>query len=213
VYNSQTPFRSQIPNLSLVRTISDGYNFTTIEGSLTLPCWQDFVIPDREGIKRVEGSQVYLDIMGEVAGKPVVTKEQVVAYEYLLEHQVAIQQSLLNTLLLDYAEWRDDYSVEDEAAMPEVDNTAQFKPLIQLSRIHLLQTHHEGIAYTGYEFKCTWEEEHRLGFLAHKDRMAASGHADVSFTEWMAEGDLRDRSVVRMPSPVPVEKKPWWRFW
>lgn len=213
MYNSQTPFRSQIPNLSLLRTIGEGYNFTTIEGSLTLPCWQDFVIPDREGIKRVDGSHVYLNIVGEVAGQPVVTKEQVAAYEYVLEHQVAIQQSLLNTLLLDYAEWRDDYDIDDVAAMPEVDNTAQFKPLIQLSRIHLLQTHHEGIAYTGYEFECTWEEEHRLGFLAHKDRMAASGHADVSFTEWVAEGDLRKRSVVRMPSPVAVEKKPWWRFW
>jgi hypothetical protein len=132
----------------------------------------------------------------------------------LLENQLAIQQSLLNNLLLNYPDWRDEYDTYSYAdAMPEVDNIAQFKPLIQLTRIHLLQAHDEGIAYTGYEFECTWDDEHRLGFLAHKDRMAASGHASVSFMEWEAERDILERSVVHMPSPVAMEKKPWWRFW
>lgn len=214
VYNSQTPFSSQIPNLFLVRTIGDGHNFTTIEGKLVIPCWQDFMVPDIRGLQRVDGSHVYLNILGEVAGKHVVTKEQVAAYTYLLENQLVIQQSLLNHLLLNYTEWRDDFDADSLAgAMPEVDNVAQFKPLIQLSRIHLLQAHHEGVAYTGYEFECTWDKEDRLGFLAHKDRMVASGDGIVSFAGWMAEGDMRERAVVRSASPVAVEKKAWWRFW
>jgi hypothetical protein len=69
MYQSNTPFRSQIPNLSLVRTIGEGYNFTTIEGKLIIPCWQDFMLPDIWGLTRVDGSHIYLNILGEVAGK------------------------------------------------------------------------------------------------------------------------------------------------
>jgi hypothetical protein len=215
--DSITPFRSQIPNLSLVRTRGINYDLTTIEGKVIVPCWQDFVLPVQRGIRQVDGSYVYLHIGGTVADKPVVTKEQVAAYEYLLEHQMAIQQSLLNTLLLDYAEWWDEYDTDTLAgAMPEVDNIEQFKPLIQLTHIHLMQQQHEGIAYTGYQFECTWEEEHALGFMAHKDRMVASGGSDISFMGWVAEGDIRDRTVTKNINPATSKEskqKPWWRFW
>jgi hypothetical protein len=49
----------------------------------------------------------------------------------------------------------------------------------------------DGFAYVGYEFGCTWDDEHGLGFMTHKDRIIDFGGADTSFLTWVASGDLK----------------------
>lgn len=48
------------------------------------------------------------------------------------------------------------------------------------------------MAYVGYEFRCTWDEEHGMGVMTHKNRVVAIGGADVSILEWIAESDLNE---------------------
>lgn len=74
--------------------------------------------------------------------------------------------------------------------MPDVENITQFKSLIGLSAVHLLHISKEGTAYVGYEFGCTWDDEHGLGVMTHKDRIIEIGGADTSFLTWIAEDDL-----------------------
>ena len=74
--------------------------------------------------------------------------------------------------------------------MPDVENIEQFKDLIGLSQIHLLNVSKDNVAYVGYEFGCNWDDEHGLGFMTHKDRIIDFGGADTSFMAWVAEEDL-----------------------
>jgi hypothetical protein len=61
--------------------------------------------------------------------------------------------------------------------------------LIGLSSVHVLSVAKDGIAYIGFEFGCTWDGEHGLGVMTHRDRVIEVGGADTSFLAWIAEQD------------------------
>lgn len=44
------------------------------------------------------------------------------------------------------------------------------RALIGLGTIHVLATAKKGMAYVGFEFGCTWDEEHALGVQTHGRR-------------------------------------------
>jgi hypothetical protein len=58
--------------------------------------------------------------------------------------------------------------------------------LIGLSNVHILSVARDGI---GLQFGCTWDEEHGLGVMTHRDRVVQVGGADTSFLTWIAEED------------------------
>ena len=124
---------------------------------------------------------------------PIITTEHVNAYEYLTTHSQEIYTAILTRLLAEYKNLQTEYGYDEEDAkeiMPDVENIEQFKDLIGLSQIHLLNVSKDNIAYVGYEFGCNWDDEHGLGFMTHKDRIIDFGGADTSFMAWVAEEDL-----------------------
>ena len=50
-----------------------------------------------------------------------------------------------------------------------------------------------GLPYLGYEFGCSWDEEHGLGVLMHGTRTVHVGSAEVAFLSWIAEEDAKRR--------------------
>lgn len=85
-------------------------------------------------------------------------------------------------------------NTEAKEFMPDVENIEQFKKLIGLSQIHIMNVNKDNIAYVGYEFGCSWDDEHGIGFMTHKDRVIDFGSADISFLTWAAEKDLSAQS-------------------
>lgn len=114
---------------------------------------------------------------------------QKAAYFYLAEHGEAIKVTILGALLLIYPQWQQLYGFEadDAQLMPNVKTPDDFKALIGLSNVHILTMEKEGLAYVGFEFGCTWDEEHGLGALTHQNRVIELGEADTAFTGWIAE--------------------------
>ncbi len=79
---------------------------------------------------------------------------------------------------------------EFKTSMPEVSSPMEFDQLIGPSYVHVLEESLEGVAYIGFEFGCTWDREHGLGFMTHGQRVTDVGGADTSFLEWIAESDI-----------------------
>jgi hypothetical protein len=73
---------------------------------------------------------------------------------------------------------------------PDFHTAEQLKNLIGLSQIHLLNVSKDEVAYVGYQFGCSWDDEHGLGFMTHKDRIIDFGGADKSFLTWIAKEDV-----------------------
>ena len=71
--------------------------------------------------------------------------------------------------------------------MPPLEAPDEMKSVLGLHTLHILGIEAGGTPYVGYEFGCTWEDEHGLGILMHGTTTADLGNADTAFTLWMAK--------------------------
>ena len=84
------------------------------------------------------------------------------------------------------------YSGEDkEAFMPNAERIDDFAELLSPIAIHILSVYNNNHPYIGYEFSCSWDQEHGFGAMMFKDRVIEIGGADVSFLSWIAEKDSK----------------------
>jgi hypothetical protein len=126
--------------------------------------------------------------------KQAPTPEQAAAFQFLVDHDGSVHASVLGALFESYPDMNDSYGYDDEEAdelMPAINAPDQLKSLIGLSTVHVLPVSRDGVAYIGFEFGCTWDSEHGLGVMTHKDRVVKVGGADTSFLEWIAEEDAK----------------------
>lgn len=120
------------------------------------------------------------------------TEQDRASVQWLLDHEAAVASAILERLLAEYPRLQRLYDYERpdrEALMPDVSSSKDFRQLIGLQNVHVLQLLKDGIPYVGYEFGCTWDEEHGLGVLLHGTRVVEVGDAQTSFTLWIAEQD------------------------
>ncbi len=176
----------------------DDYFWT---GEIVLPSWAGF--QSRRGAygsvssrNESDGSaQLHIMPQKERARTPPLP-EQERAFRLLLEKERVVADSVLRAIFQTYPGLRDNYGYEDEEAaelMPDIERPGQLRPLIGLSDVHILNVAKGGIAYIGFEFGCTWDEEHGLGVMTHQERVVEVGGADTSFLEWIAEQDVESK--------------------
>ncbi|GMK44218.1 hypothetical protein PghCCS26_13450 [Paenibacillus glycanilyticus] len=167
-----------IPNLTLGEF---GY-----EGNIPLSSWSE--------------RAVTLEIGGDmVEDNPKVTLEHVNGYNFTIEKQEYIKEIIMEAIFKEYLILRESYGFDVEEAneiMPEINTTYDLEQFIELSGVHILNVNYVEIAYIGYEFRCSWDEEHGLGVLTHKDRIVEVGGADTSVLTWKAEVDFEALGIV-----------------
>lgn len=193
-----------------MEVIPDNLNIPNIEfrdggfvAIVSLPIWENF--QSKQGIYSLLETNQYpsgeftISIGGDmVQDNPVITIEHVNAYDYLTTNSEEVCKSILTKLLTEYKTLQVDYGYDEDETrevMPNILNIEEFKKIIGLSQIHILNVSKDNIAYVGYQFDCTWDEEHGLGFMTHKNRITAFGGADVSFLTWVAKNDLEDEPL------------------
>lgn len=86
-----------------------------------------------------------------------------------------------------YQEWYRDDPEQLARHAPDVAGMADFTALIGLGSIHIHRTERDGLAYVGYLFSCSWDDEHGLGVLTHGSSVVSVGGADTSFLWWIAD--------------------------
>ena len=221
-----------IPTVTVIKEGGGEYAFLSLEGTIELSSWKDFQrrfgryasLTNSEYYK-----QIRLSIGGdEIVENPAITREHVDAYKYLLQNQGQIKENVLNALLREYPNLQEQYGYDEEDAnklMPNVDCTGSFADLIELSSVYILNVSKDGVAYVGFSFWCTWDDEHGLGIMMHKDRVVEIGGSDSAFLTWVAERDLNPERVnaeIEANHRLAQEKydqtanrktKPWWKFW
>jgi hypothetical protein len=119
-----------------------------------------------------------------------LTEDELASVQWLLDHEGAIASALLNALLAEYPKLQEDYDDDERGEyMPDVSHADDFRALIGLHHVHVHPLVKDGIPYFGYEFGCTWEEEHGLGVLMHGTRVVQIGGADTALLLWLAKRD------------------------
>jgi hypothetical protein len=113
--------------------------------------------------------------------------------EYLQSNQTTILESILSELLNKYPKLQEIYDYpEDEKQdfMPNISQIKDFEDLLSPYSIYITSVFKDGIPYIGYMFSCSWDPEHGLGVMSHKNRIIEIGGADTAFSTWSAEEDL-----------------------
>jgi hypothetical protein len=170
------------------------------KGQITLESWKGF--QSRNGsygsIDSKSPSQghskIRIDNNADTNNREI-TNGQIAAIEFLINNEITVKNKILEKLLLYYQQLRIDWGAEGEEWMPTVKSIESFKDMIGLSWIHISQVEKDEIAYLGFEIGCTWDEEHGLGVMLHKDRIIDIGGADSSFLWWIAERDRKGEPI------------------
>jgi hypothetical protein len=199
---------------------------TTIIGDmkecyLTLDSWREF--------QSRQGNYGSMDKEGKsngtvkafINGTPVdyvkiYSEAQANSIKFLIDHQDKVRDNLLLGLLANFPNMKEIY----EDYIPDILSIEQYKPLIGLSTVHVMSSEKDDYAYIGFELGCTWDEEHGVGVMMHKDRVVSVGQADESFNTWTTYKDngTEEQQTKRWNEQHAHLKgdsktKPWWKFW
>jgi hypothetical protein len=113
------------------------------------------------------------------------TLPQARAFQYLLENQKALRQTVLDAIFSAYGGWRDSYMAQNMPSenMPKLSKSTDLVRVIAPSTIYVLANEKDGLAHIGLGFTCKWDEEHALGVLTYKGRVVGVGQAETAFED------------------------------
>lgn len=168
------------------------------EAEIVLPSWAGF--QSRRGPYNGQssdapadgGATLHVRPPDEDARRPP-GPEQAAAFRWLMEHEGRVQRAVLDAVFRAYPELREGVTFGDDELdarwLPAIERPEELRRLMGLSHVHVHDIARDGVAYVGYELGCTWDDEHGVGVLTHRDRVVAVGQADTSFDEWTAWQD------------------------
>ena len=164
-----------------------------------LPSWRGFqaragAYGAQSSVDPSDGS-VRIVFAPEGRGPEPLVDAEVASVNWILENEVSISRSLLLALLAEYPLMQEQYGYSEEEQaqlMPEVTGIDGFRNLIGLHSVNVHPLRRNDIPYIGFEFGCTWDDEHGLGVLMHGTRVVEVGGADTAILLWIAERDAAD---------------------
>ena len=104
---------------------------------------------------------------------------------YLRQNQQQVLTHILDALLKKYPELQAIYEYpenEKQDFMPDVTSIDGFAELLSPTGFFVLPVYKDDIPYIGFGFHCSWDSEHGLGVMTHKDEVVEIGSADVAFS-------------------------------
>lgn len=153
---------------------------------LTLKYWQSFFNEEEE-----EFAYEIWDEDDEPTDQP--TQEQQNGFDYLQKNQKMILEGILSEFLKEYPKLQKiyDFPGEDKVNfMPDVNDIQGFSFLLSPISFYITSVIKNNHPYIGIGFTCSWDDEHGLGIMTHKNKVIKIGEADVAFSSWAAKDDL-----------------------
>ncbi|NIY78139.1 hypothetical protein HCZ23_01455 [Celeribacter sp. HF31] len=154
------------------------------KADVQFPAWSDFT----------GGGTTELTFAPEGRDEASMSAEEVALTIWVQDNHEKQKPELLNAVLEAYPDFRrqyfEDYDIkENEEELPAITSVEGLTKVIALEEINVHQISKDGVPYVGYQFSCSWDEEHGLGVLMHDKRVIEVGGADKAFLLWIAERD------------------------
>ncbi|MDP1630807.1 MAG: hypothetical protein Q8L66_05245 [Caulobacter sp.] len=170
-----------------------GFSWTA---SCRLPSWSGYL--DRSGAYGGAGNQATSDGRVEIVFAPEgrdnspLREDELRLVQWLLDNEDSVSDTVKAAIFEAYPALIADYgyTAEEQAEfMPRVLEPGELKRLIGLHTVHVHQTRNGTEPYLGFEFGCTWDDEHGLGVLTHGNRVVEVAGSDTARLLWMTEQD------------------------
>ncbi|MEL7005557.1 MAG: hypothetical protein AAFN93_22925 [Bacteroidota bacterium] len=169
--------------------------------------WElEYTFKSFEGLQSRRGAYTSLDkseasngdinliIEDELNETPDLKQSQINAINYMSNNPNEIRLALLKALEKHYPSQKEIYGYDPndpdyQTWFPEIRKLSDFASVFGIGNVFILIEDMEGFAYVGLEGGCSWDEEHGIGFLLHKDRVVNISTADIAFNSWEASKD------------------------
>lgn len=161
-----------IPNIT-----KTDYNY---EGAISLESWKN-IFPKKEDIFMIVGGDAMTDTLVPAHKK---------GYDYLVDNQEKVLNLIIKAIYNYYCEVHSDY--EEYCPNLVIENEIDVIANILPEGVYIHNVEKDGISYIGYEFLCSWEEEHGVGIMLHKDSLIDIGYGDTAILSWIAREDLEN---------------------
>ena len=146
----------------------------------------------RVGSRKPSDGTVRIVFAPEGRGDEALTGEERGLIEQFMKNEPEISKSVLAYLVKEYPKLQAQSGYTDREKkqfMPDIRCERDLRALICLHAVNIHQVSKNGVPYAGYQFWCTWDEEHGLGILMHDTRPVEIGGADTAITLWIAQKD------------------------
>ncbi|MGA3373800.1 MAG: hypothetical protein ABSC48_18805 [Terracidiphilus sp.] len=182
-----------MPNITPQFVLKGDYCWTT---TAVFPSWKGF--QSRRGAygaqDQADPSDGTVQIVFAPEGRGIkpLSASEIASVVWVIENETSISEALISSLLKEYPALQEQYGYSDEEKaelMPDIKSADDLRSLVGLYAVNIHQVQKDGIPYAGFEFGCTWDDEHGLGVLMHGTRAVDIGGADTAFLLWIAEQD------------------------
>ena len=160
------------------------------------------------------------------------------AINYFIDNEERVLNAICEGVIRHSSTIRERYKALPD--FPELNTIDDVKRNIVVETIHVLGEEKEGVGYLGFNCDCTWDDEHGMGILMHKDRCVDAGEVEIasegvysmrkdkmSAEEWAAYQQERELQIAgniaaqqqwaeqnqQPESEVIAPPKKWWEFW
>jgi hypothetical protein len=116
------------------------------------------------------------------------SESQINALNFLIENPETIKSSLIDALEQHVPSLIEYYGEGDEY-LPVFSTKEELANFFGVANVFVFLEEKDNFSYIGLECGCTWDDEHGLGFLLHKNRVFHIGAADASFDIWEVSKD------------------------
>lgn len=142
--------------------------------------------------KKSDGT-ISLTINDDTSEYPDPSPQQINAINYLIKHPEEIRAAMRKGIDSIYEDLKKQYGYDENEPetkdwFPKVDELKDYDKVFGVGNVFIQLPSKDEHSYVGIECGCTWDEEHGLGFLLHKNRLVGIGGADEAFN-WKAYKD------------------------
>lgn len=136
---------------------------------------------------------ISLTINDDTSESPDPSPQQINSINYLIKHPEEIKIAMRKGIDSIYEDLKKQYGYDENEPetkewFPKVDGLKDYDKVFGVGNVFIQLPSKDEHSYVGIECGCTWDEEHGLGFLLHKNRLVGIGSADEAFN-WNAYKD------------------------
>ena len=160
---------------------------------------------------------VSLTMNDDTSESPDPSQEQVNAINYLIKNSDEVKKVMRKGIDSIYEDLKNQYGYDENEPetkkwFPIIDRLEDYDKVFGVGNVFIQLPSKDDYSYVGIECGCTWDEEHGLGFLLHKNRLVGIGSADeaVSWKGYEENGTIENvqKSLQENSKKEPIKYEP-----
>ena len=212
-----------IPNIRVVNLGSRRDPLEMVEATIALKAWDGYLVKRWENGKAISDGTVKLHFACNTHSTPDEWQAEIDAYNYLVQNQYEIRDGIIRSLI-DKFDWlREYYDLDpaDNTGLPDItpdnQNDIDLRPFIGPETVSILEQTRDGMAYLEWHLNCTWDVEHGVAVVTHKERVIDLDRGETDIWKIFEDnGTLEEeqRAYEERSNNARLRvMKPWWKFW